>query len=380
MEKINKKLTLFFTYGVSLEIWEKKGMFERELKVYKELSKDFDVIYFVTYGKHDDKYQEFLSRYNIKVLYKNKYNFLPNFIYSLVLPFIYKKQLSSVDFIKTNQMLGSWSAVIAKFLYKKILIVRTGYTLSIFSKRVSKVKWFLSKIIEFFSVRFLDKLIVATQSEKEYFGNLDKISVIPNYVDTEIFKPMPELKNPPSSSNLAGSADAVKKIEVLFIGRLNKQKNLKNAIKALSGLDNIKLNIIGSGELKEELKKLAEEKHVDVEFLGNKPHDYLPKYINNTDFCLFPSLYEGNPKVLLEMMACGMPIVATNVSGINNIVTHKKDAIVVGILEEEIRAGIKLILNDKELKDLISKNALQNILESYSFNKIIELERKNYGK
>lgn len=383
MQHINKKLALFFTYGVSLEIWEKKGMLERELKLYKELTKnkDFDVIYFITYGKNDNKYKEMLSKYNIKILYKHKFNFLPNFIYSLVLPFIYKKQLSSVDFIKTNQMLGSWSAVFTKFLYKKqgesrqgrergdsgvYLIVRTGYTLSIFSKRVSKIKWILSKIIEFFSIKFADRVVVATQSEKEYFGDLNKIVVIPNYVDTDLFKPVLELKHN-KKNNI-----------ILFIGRLNKQKNLKNAIKALSGLDNIKLNIIGSGELKEELESLAKQEKVNVKFLGNKPHDQLPSFINNADFCLFPSLYEGNPKVLLEMMACSVPIVTTNVSGINNIVTNKKDAILVGISKENIRKGIKLVLENKDLRDVISQNARQNILENYSFNKVIELERKHY--
>jgi len=367
MKKVKKKIALFFTYGVSLEIWKKKGMLERELKLYKELSKDFSVIYFITYGKEDCNFEDEVSKYNIKILYKNKLHFLPDLIYSFFIPFIYKKELSDVDIIKTNQMLGSWSAIIAKLLYKKYLIVRTGYTLSIFSRRVSKFKWVVSKIIEFFALKFADRFIVATQSEKQYFGDLDKISVIPNYVNTQVFKPMPELKN------------TEEKMIALFIGRLNQQKNLHNAIKAVSHFKNVRLNIIGSGELKDDLERLAKETGADVEFLGNKPHDELSAYINTANFCLFPSLYEGNPKVLLEMMACGTPIVTTDVAGINNIVTNKKDAIVVGISEEEIREGIRLILENKDdLKNHIGKNALKNILESYSFEKIVELERENY--
>ena len=78
------------------------------------------------------------------------------------------------------------------------------------------------------------------------------------------------------------------------------------------------------------------------------------------------------------MMSCGVPIITTNVMGISNVVSHKKDAIVVGISTEEIKAGVKLVLHDEELKDFIGKNARTKILDKYSFEKILELEKNHY--
>ena len=77
----DKKLALFFTYGVSLELWEKRGLLNRELKLYQELGKYFNKIYFLTYGRNDYKFAEEFRKYNIEVLYKK--SLLPNILYSI---------------------------------------------------------------------------------------------------------------------------------------------------------------------------------------------------------------------------------------------------------------------------------------------------------
>ena len=361
----NKKLALFFTYGVSLDLWEKKGMFDRELKIYKKLGEKFEKIYFFTYGSDDGRFQKDLSKYNIEVLPKKSW--LPNFLYSLFNILYYKKELKSCNFFKTNQMLGSWSAVLAKKFFKKKLIVRTGYTLSIFSKRVSRVKYILSKIIEWFALKNCDTFVVATESEKKYFSKYkDKTRIIPNYVDTELFKPMPELKN------------KEEKTVLLFVGRLNLQKNLRNLLKAFGGLKDVRLQIIGSGELKDELVGLAKEKKLDVEFLDNKPHEELPRFMNFADIFILPSLYEGNPKLLLEAMACGLPILTTNVDGIKNIISHKENGVLVGTKEENLRHGVKLLLEKDNNHSVLGLRARELIVRNYSIKKVVSKELKNY--
>ncbi len=361
----SKHLILFFTYGVSLELWKNKGLLERELKLYKELGKYFNKIYFITYGRDDNKFVDDLRLYNIEVL--SKKTWLPNFVYSLFLPWFYKTELKNCDFFKTNQMLGSWSAVISKWLFKKKLIVRTGYTLSIFSKKVSRLKYLFAKIIERLALDNCDLLIVATEEEKKYFEKYNnKIKIVPNYVDTELFKPMLELRN------------KEEKTVLLFIGRLNKQKNLENLIVALENLDNTRLQIIGAGKLEQELKKLSEDKKVTVEFLGNIPHEELPKYINYADIFVLPSWYEGNPKVLLEAMACGLPILVTDVGGVNNIIKHQDTGYLVQTDTVSLRQGIQELVRVEEAQLGLGHKAREYILQNNSLGKILELELENY--
>lgn len=363
----NKHLTLFFTYGVSLKLWQEKGMLDRELKLYEKLGEYFGKIYFLTYGCEDSIFADELRKKNIWVLPK-KYR-LPNFIYSIILPLIYRRELLSCDFYKTNQMLGSWSAVIAKWFFKKKLIVRTGYTLSIFSKKVSKIKFVISKIIEFLALNNSDLFVVATQEEKEYFDKYkNKVKVIPNYVDTDLFKPMPELKNKENKTVL------------LFIGRLERQKNLENLILALENFDGVRLQVIGSGSLKNRLENLANGKKVSIEFLGNKPYNELPKYINYSDIFVLPSLYEGNPKVLLEAMSCGKVVLGANTVGSTNIITDKKSGFLSLPDAVSLRSKIKEIfsLTSGELLQKISFVARDFINKNYSLKKVLNLEIQNY--
>ena len=120
MELKNKILALFFTTGVFLETWERTGNFDREIKPYEELAKRFNEVYFFTYGGKDDLgYQSVLSK-NIKI-FASKWN-LPSKIYSVLLPLFYRRELREVDVLKTNQMSGSWTAWLAKFLFRKKLV------------------------------------------------------------------------------------------------------------------------------------------------------------------------------------------------------------------------------------------------------------------
>ena len=86
------KLALFFTKGVSLRIWEKVGNLDREVKPYKKLLNYFNEIYFLTYDNKSYLFE------GIKVLPMS----------------VFRKELKNIDIFKTNQMYGSWKAVIAK--------------------------------------------------------------------------------------------------------------------------------------------------------------------------------------------------------------------------------------------------------------------------
>jgi glycosyltransferase involved in cell wall biosynthesis len=339
------RLGLFFTNNVSLRNWEKTGNLDREVKLYQRLSSYFEKIYFFTYGKNEPKLE------GIEVLPAK----------------IFNKELKNIDIFKTNQVNGSWKAVMAKYLYGKKLVVRQGYQWSIFArnKKVAKWKLFFIDLIEMIAYKSADAIMVSSKTDidyiiKKYKINPKKIYYIPNYIDTELFKPM----------------KIEKENRICCVAKLEKQKNLENLMAAAKGLD-VKLLIIGNGSLNNQLRKNIPD---NVEIIERIPNEKLPKEINKGELFILASLYEGCPKALLEAMSCGAPVVATNVSGIKEIIKHKENGYLCDPSIESIKSAIKLVLADEELQKRISSNARKTICEKFSLEKILEEEIKIYDK
>ena len=130
-------VVLFFTYDISLNDWKTSGILDRELRIYEELEKNENFKFtFITYG--DIKDSKIISNPNINVIpiysiFKRSKNSLVRFIKSFVFPFYLKNNLEEFDVIKTNQLHGSWIAIILKYLTKKKLYIRTGFDFYTFS-------------------------------------------------------------------------------------------------------------------------------------------------------------------------------------------------------------------------------------------------------
>ncbi|MCK4736821.1 MAG: glycosyltransferase family 4 protein, partial [Methanophagales archaeon] len=306
VEKLkDKTLALFFTAGISLKTWHDIGMIDGEVAIYNDLSKYFKHIYFFTYGGEEDRtFKKYLAG-NISIIPKK--GIVNTLLYSVMIPFVYHKILKDVEVLKTNQMWGAWSAVLTKLIFRNKLVVRTGFMLSLNFKRQnsnSRRIW-LMKMVELVAYKVADGIITSSQSNFEYVKEKYKPRgmhvVIPNYVDTDVFKPMKTAK---------------KKGSICFVGSFKPAKNLFALFKALKGLP-YSITIIGSGEQEVQLKKFADENGITVNFLGNIPNHELPEFLNLHELFILPSLYENMPKALLEAMSCGMSVIGTNVKGIN---------------------------------------------------------------
>lgn len=344
------KLALFFTTGVSLKTWEKVGSLAREIKPYQELAKYFDEIYFLTYGK-DEPVLASLKGCEIRVLPAS----------------IFRKELKNIDIFKTNQINGSWKAVLAKKIFKKKLVIRQGYQWSIFAQKEKNKKWklLLIQLAERLAYKNADAIIVTSKEDKKYIQekyniSSQKINYIPNYIDTDLFKPL----------------NIPKENRICFVGRLEKQKNLFNLIKAVSNLG-AKLIIFGNGSLEDKLRSLAPS---NVEFKGNIPNRSLALELNKCRLFILPSFYEGCPKVLLEAMACGLPVIGADVYGIKEIIKHKESGYLCKTDAVSIRKAILEVLSDRELQEKMGKNARKTIVENFSLEKIITREIKVYDK
>ena len=371
MERNKEKriLGLFFTKGVSVNLWEKKGLLDREKIIYEKLieKKYFSRIFWFTYGVDDKKYEKGLNE-KIKIIP------MPRFfqfkggktLYSFLLSFIQRKYLEQCLIYKTNQMMGSWTAIFSKWLYGKPLFLRTGYTVSLFTQQKNLLKRIEIYLIEKFGYTSADYCFVSSQLDLRYIKrkyNVKNIVCVPNFIDISKFS---SFGFPPRK-------------EIVYIGRLSGQKNLVHLIMALCET-NFSLDMYGGGNLKKKLKNLVEKNNVRVLFKGSVPNSKIPKILSDYQLFILPSFYEGMPKALLEAMACGLPCIGTDVRGINEVIKHNYNGWLVKTDLKSIKQGIVKLMNDKNLRKKLGKNARKTIEEKYSLEKVLKKEIEIYDK
>ncbi len=180
------------------------------------------------------------------------------------------------------------------------------------------------------------RIIAATTKERDdlvhYYGaSPDTISVIPCGVNLELFQPM---DRPLARQRLNLNEEKV----ILFVGRMDPLKGIENLLVAASNLSrthHLKLIVAGGGDKTqsevERLKGLSRQLQIDdqVAFLGSMSQEDLPQLYNAADVCVVPSHYESFGLVALESLACGTPVVATRVGGIESLIRQGETGYVV---------------------------------------------------
>ncbi|MBU0612612.1 glycosyltransferase [Patescibacteria group bacterium] len=363
----HKTLGVFFTKGVSVERWEKMDLLEREKLLYEEFIKKniFDSIYWFTYGSDDKKYEKYLQNGIIiipkPVFFNIKYGSL---LYSFLLPLLQKRYIKECTILKTNQMPGSWSAVISKIIYKSKLLIRTGYTMTLFLKN-KKFLRFIYRLVEKLAYKFADHSIVTSKHDKQYiisnYNIKSDVSLIHNFVDMNLFR------------HLGIEKDK----DIVFVGRLTDQKNLFSLIEAMENLD-YSLDIYGSGVLGVKLSDFAKSKNVKINFIRNIPNSKLPYILNHYKMYILPSFYEGMPKTLIEAMACGMACLGTNVNGTNELIKNKVNGLLINTDTLSIRNGIIELMGNRKLREDIGKQARISVENSFNLESIVKKENMIY--
>ncbi len=362
-----KTLGLLFTRNMSLRKWDTLGMLNREIAVYQALAKDVRSLYLFTYGTKSDLQYGTLFPENVHIIPRPWY--IPGALYSLVLPFVHRSTVRLLSFIKTNQMDGAWTAVIAKKLYSTTLVVRCGYEWLQFIQTAHRgfIKKRFAQCVERWVYASADTIIITSQGAKNFIVehflvDPERIVVIPNYVNTDFFSP---------------KASERERGRIVFVGRLEEQKNIPSLIEALKGLP-AHLVCIGEGSLRGQLEQLAEDAGVRVSFLGALPQKEIIEEMNRSEIFALPSLYEGHPKTLLEAMSCGLPCIGSNVPGINDTITDGYDGIICESGVKSLHDSLLLLLTDEALRERISTNARKTAVETYSLAVVLEKERAVY--
>ena len=360
------KLVVFFTRGMSLEGWHRAGILEREIALYRELLSDsVERLAFVTYGGTDDlKWTHVLPRLEIL---PNRWKIPPN-LYSVLSPWLHRGSLRDATVFKTNQINGAWSGVIAKALFRRPLIVRCGFLWADSVTRLTSSRWrrLLARALQGLAFRSADRIVVAGQADKKtmarrYGGDPTRVVVVPNYVDTSRFRPLPDVAPEPG--------------RILFIGRLEDEKNVGALIEAVQTLPDITLTIVGEGSLRSTLESAAHAGGGRFEFLGRQPHERLPTLLCRSHVFMLPSHYEGNPKALVEAMACGVPVVAGRSPGIADVLVDGESGILCGTSPTEIREALRQVLGDAALCERLRAGGLRWVRDRCSLAHAVEGER-----
>ncbi|MDI6851770.1 MAG: glycosyltransferase family 4 protein [bacterium] len=203
--------------------------------------------------------------------------------------------------------------------------------------------------------RKLRKFIFVSKTAKEavippYHGDW---VIIPNGVDLELFYPQKK------------SRFVEDKINIGFLSRHEPRKGLHVLLEAFANDEELRkkahLVIGSSGPLTEYYKKFCEENDIPATFLGKIPKEELPDFYRKIDIFVAPAIGgESFGLILLEAMACGTPVIASNIEGYTNVVVDGEN----GILFEkgnplDLSAKIKKLIMYKDLSFELAKKALE---------------------
>jgi glycosyltransferase involved in cell wall biosynthesis len=138
---------------------------------------------------------------------------------------------------------------------------------------------------------------------------------------------------------------------VVTVGRLVPWKHVDAIIRAIRGVPEANLLVIGDGPERQNLRTLVAELGMErrVRFTGQVSRSEVARLIAPCDLFVLNSSYEGQPHVVLEAMAAGLPVVATAVGGTAEVIRHAQNGILIRAGETELRDAIVRVLSDRAL-------------------------------
>jgi len=246
---------------------------------------------------------------------------------------------------------GVAAVMLGRHFGKPVVITARGTDINLipryyFARR--RIQW---------AARHAAVLITVCQALKDALvqlgANSDKITVLRNGVDLELFKPPPDRKALRKELGITGKT-------LLSVGNLISTKGHDLVIRALTELPGVRLMIAGQGPEEANLKRLAASLKVagQVAFLGSIEHAALPQYYGASDALVLASAREGWPNVLLESLACGTPVITTRAGASTEIVNQPETGLV---LEERsvssLIRGISMLLACYPERALVRKHA-----------------------
>lgn len=216
------------------------------------------------------------------------------------------------------------------------------------------------------------------EETKKYLEDKSKeIFITPFGVDTKKFKNLNIEKNK-------------NELVIGIVKTLTENYGIEYLIRAIKELENtldienykkIRLLIYGKGELKNKLEALTKELQIEdkVIFKGYISNEDVPKALNEMDIFVVPSINESFGVAAVEAMACEIPVIASSVGGLKEVIVDKETGYLVSKKNcKEIADKLKKLILDKELRISLGKAGRKRVLENYNWDSNVEYMIKIY--
>ncbi|MDD2353974.1 MAG: glycosyltransferase family 4 protein [Patescibacteria group bacterium] len=238
-----------------------------------------------------------------------------------------------------------------------------------------------------------------SEIKKFYQRFPEKFREVPFFIDTDKFKPQ-ELDLPSQNRIIAKTKDLIKqvnrlfikrdKFDLIFIGGLDKAHYFKGVPVLLEALSLIlehrwRLNIIGSGDKEDDYKNLAKSLGLEknVNFLGKLSEPDLIKTLQKSDALVLPSINnnEAFGIVLIEALACGIPVIASDLPGVRKVFTNKKEGLLVkASSQDDLKEKIEFLINNEKIRIEMGKMARILAEKKYSPKNSKEIYENLFNK
>lgn len=274
-------------------------------------------------------------------------------------------KISNPDIVFLHGSAYIFPAKIAGYLSKKKcrIIVR--------ETQANHLKTNLQWITLSISMQLANKIVCLSPNFKEqikekikWLYRRKKVVVIPNGIDLSVYKPGE--KKPDDSIIIIGMQSRIIQIKdhATLLEAFAIVKNFsKNTGKK------VVLKIAGDGELKSDLIILSKQLNIekDVIFTGMLNEPELTIFLNSLDIYIHASFGETMSTAIMQAMACGLPVIASDVEGINNMVANLLNGILVPVQNELLMArAIDRLINDPILKKSLGQNARIYAIDNFS--------------
>jgi glycogen(starch) synthase len=318
----------------------------------------------------------------------------PNFLTWVLLfnHFLTKRMadvVHSVDFdvMHVHDWLAAFSGISFKHYLKKPMVLTVHSTEVGRAQGLHSPDSFSINGIEWWAMYEADRVIVCSQSMKnEICGHfnlpLDKVDVIPNAIDATKYQTSVDRGSVRQRYGV-GYGEKL----ILCVGRLVPQKGIEYFIRAIPSIakryPEAKFIIVGEGWSRDilEAETRASGQNRKIQFTGFASDQEVINLMTSADVLVVPSVYEPFGIVALEGMATGVPVVASQVGGLSEVIEHDRTGLFVFPRSpESIAWGIDRVLSDPDHAKWLTENAKEKLHKAYSWEavamKTVEVYRK----
>ncbi len=270
--------------------------------------------------------------------------------------------------VNKHMFITSWGVLLLRLMGKQVILQTDTFPgVNWFTRNafVNSILWLYARTIGWCILK-LSSQVVVLYSQLQHVGRkllLKKIHVIHNGVDSEFFD-----QQQPAKDILALKKN---KTLITFIGRLDAVKGydtLLQVVQQFSTKKNIHFLFV-CGNKHKELQKTLQKKHRNATFLGFRKD--IASILKASDIYVLPSYNEGLPNTLMEAMSCKIPCIASRVGGVSDLITDKKNGLLIKRQEPKaLGQALQKLIDNSHLREIYGKAGYERIQKAFSFTHI----------